>query len=37
MKDFILACLLGVFFGIMFAIGFMDVSALDLFNLTKRI
>jgi hypothetical protein len=35
MKDFILACLMGAFFGIMFAVGFMDVTVLDLFNLTK--
>jgi hypothetical protein len=35
MKDFIFACLLGAFFGVMFAIGFMDISALDLFNFAK--
>lgn len=35
MKDFLLACLLGAVLGIMFAVGFMDVTALDLFNLTK--
>ena len=35
MKDFILACLLGLVFGVMFAVGFLDVSLFDLFNFTK--
>jgi len=35
MKDFLLACLLGLIFGIMFAVGFLDVSLVDLFNFTK--
>lgn len=35
MKDFIFACLMGALFGIMFAVGLMDVSVFDLFNLMK--
>ena len=35
MKDFLFACLLGAFFGIMFAVGFMDITLLDLFNFAK--
>lgn len=31
MKDFIFACLLGAFLGIMFAIGFLDISIVNLF------
>lgn len=35
MRDFFFACLMGLFFGTMFALGFLNVSLFDVFNLLK--